>query len=325
LKKIEKAIWTIRRETKIHCQHLSLKSTRPLLSETSRPTASVHTIQPGQIQGSQKNHQRPRTSDYRFVAAVVIVTVLCAGVYLAPVEAQDLLKVRHGVFNPLAYLTASFVHGDVMHLTINLVFFWLFGFLLYFVNSAVEKQRFFLYALLVLFTVLPLVNYSLLFYFGVYKSGAGFGLSVVDSGLIGLTLPSLIMYFRAKLDGFNSVLFLTSMSLLAFFLILVLYMVSLRLILLPLAVLVLGLFFGVFVFKRILSFLWRSLSRRETIVESCFVLLLLLFYFVSITSLFPATVLSGIGATDVVSHYIGLVFGIIPFSLYAMLISFSRR
>jgi hypothetical protein len=180
-----------------------------------------------------------------------------------------------------------------------------------------------LYALLVLFTVLPLVNYSLLFCF-VYRSGFEFGLSLVESGLIGLTVPSLIVYFRAKLDGFNSVLFLTSMSVLTFFAILFLYMASLGLTLLPLAVLVLGLFFGVFVFKRILSFLWQSLSRKETIVESCFVLLSFLLYFVSITSFFPATVLSGIGATDVVSHYIGFLFGIIPFSLYAILLSFGR-
>lgn len=267
---------------------------------------------------------RPRTSDYGFVVAVVMVTVLCVGVYLAPAEAQDLLKVRHGTFNPLAYLTASFVHGDVMHLANNLVFFWLFDFLLYFVNSAVGKKRFFLCALLVLFTVLPLVNYSLLFCFGVYKSGFGFGLSVVDSGLIGLTVPSLVMYFREKLVGFRPVLFLASMGVLTFFLFLVLYMIFLRLILLPFAVSTLVLFFGVFVFRRILSFLEWSFSRRETVVESCFVLLLFLFYFVSITSLFPATVLSGIGGTDVVSHYTGLVFGIIPFSLYTMLLSFSQ-
>jgi membrane associated rhomboid family serine protease len=65
---------------------------------------------------------RPESSDYGFIAAVVFVTVLCVGVYLAPTEVQDLLKVRHGVFNPFAYLTASFVHGDVVHLTVNLVF-----------------------------------------------------------------------------------------------------------------------------------------------------------------------------------------------------------
>ena len=263
-------------------------------------------------------------SDYGFVAAVVIVTALCVGVYLAPAEAQALLRVRHGVFDPLAYLTASFVHVDAMHLMFNLVFFWLFGFLLYFVNRVIEKQRFFLYALLVLFTALPLIDYSLLFYFNVYRSGFGFGLSLVDSGLAGLTVPSLIMYFRAKLDGFKSVPFLASMSLLTFLIILLVYMISLRLVLLPLAVLALGLFLGVFAFKKILGFLWRSLGRKETIVESYLLFLCFLLYFVSITSLFPTVTQSEIGETDIVSHYIGLLFGIIPFSLYTILLTLSR-
>jgi hypothetical protein len=265
-------------------------------------------------------------SDSRFIAAVVIVTTLCVGVYLLPAETQDLLKVRHSVFNPFAYLTASFVHGNIMHLTFNLAFFWLFGFLLFFINRTIEKQRFFLYSLLIVFTALPLVNYSLLFYFGIYKSVEfGFGLSLVDSGLIGLTVPSLNMYFRAKLDRFNSTLFLTSMSLLTFFLVLLPYIASLQSSLLAFAILVLSFLSGVSVFKKILGFLWRSLRRKETVAESYFLFLSILFYFASITSLFPTAVLSEGGITDIVSHYIGLLFGIIPFSLLFPVLQYFRH
>lgn len=268
---------------------------------------------------------RLKTSDYTFIASVVIVTILCVGVYLLPTEAQDLLKVSHAVFNPLVYLTASFVHGDIMHLTFNLAFFWLFGFLLYFINRTIEKQRFFLYSLLIMFTALPLINYSLLFYFGIYRSvGFGFGLSLVDSGLIGLTVPSLNMYFRAKLDRFNSTLFLTSMSLLTFFLVLLPYIASPQSFFLAAAILILGFLFGASMFKKILGFLWRSLRRKETVVESYLLFLSVVFYFVSIISLFPATILSEGGITDIVSHYIGLLFGIFPFSLYTRLPSISR-
>ena len=305
----------------IHIQNPAQKESEALI----KPFIKRVLIRLERVGSTVPRDWRLGLSDYEFMGAVVIVTVFCVGVYLLPAEIQDLLKVRHAVFNPFAYLTASFVHGDAMHLAFNLAFFWLFGFLLYFVNSMIGRQRFFLYSLLVLFTVLPLMNYSLLFYFGIYRSvGFGFGLSLVDSGLIGLTVPSLIMYFRAKLDGFNSVLFLMSMGLLTFFFVFLVYLVSFRLVLLPFVVLVLGLFFGVFVFKKILSFLWRSLGRRETSVESYFLCLLFLFYFVSITSLFPAVIQSEGGITDIVSHYVGLLFGIIPFSLYTMLLSPSR-
>ena len=256
--------------------------------------------------------------DFKLIAIVSTISIVCIGVFLLPLEIQNMLKVRHTIFNPLTYITASFVHDYLQHLGSNLFGFILFAFLLYFINKKVSKQKFFFYSLLMMFVVLPLLNYGLLFYFGIYKSTEfGYGLSLAGSGIIGFTVPSLILFFKDRLEKFNSILFFPSMFLLTLCFIFLPYVTSSQLLLLVFCA-ILGFVVGMMEFKRGLRFLVASFKQRETLMESYIVVFTLLFYFISILGLFPANIALQGGITDIVSHYIGLLFGIFPFSFYSI-------
>jgi hypothetical protein len=271
------------------------------------------------------NHiRRLQKDDFQLMLIVGLVSIACVGVFLLPSEIRNMLKVRHAVFNPIAYITASFVHDDSLHLGLNLSAFLLATFLLYFINKRISEQKYFLFSLLIMFVALPLLNYGILFYFGIYKSiEFGFGLSLVDSGLIGFTIPSLILYFKRKLEKFNSILFFTSMVLFTFSLISFPYAWSFEFPL-PVFCVILGFVFGILEIKRILSFLISSLKQRKTLLESSLVVFTLWFYFFSIVGLFPSTIVSQGGIVDIVSHYFGLLFGIVIFSFYNIAKSITR-
>ena len=165
-----------------------------------------------------------------------------------------------------------------------------------------------------MFIVLPLLNYGSLFYSSIWKSVEfGYGLSLVDSGLIGFTVPSLILFFEARLRKFNSVLFFTSMFLFTACFVIAPY----NLILFVLCV-ILGFAFGMFGFRGIFGFLAESFKQREKRIEPFIVIFALYLYFLSIVGLFPTSIVSQGGITDIVSHFVGLLFGIVPFSLYSI-------
>ena len=252
--------------------------------------------------------------DFKLMTIISIVSILCVGAFLLPLEIQDLLKVRHRIFNPLTYMTASFVHDDLLHLGLNLSVFILFAFLLYFANTKVGKQQFFFYSLLLMFVVLPLLNYGALFYFGIWESiQFGYGLSLAGSGLIGFTVPSMILFFRGRLRKFNSILFFTSMFLFTACLIIAPYNWMLFVL-----CAILGFVFGMWEFGRILRFMVKSFKVREKQMEAFILAFTLWFYFFSIISLFPANIVSQGGIIDIVSHYVGIIFGILPFSVYSI-------
>ena len=263
--------------------------------------------------------------DFKLVAIVILVLIACIGVFLLPLEIRNTLKVRHAIFNPITYITASFVHDDLQGLGFNLLGFMLFAFFLYFINEKGGKQRFF-YSLLMMLVVLPLLNYSLLYFFGTWKAAKfGCGLSLVDSGLIGFTVPSLIFFFKGRLEKFNSIQFFFSMLFLTFSLVILPYAATSFLLLLLVLCAIFGLSLGILEFRRMFAFISQSLKRRETFAESYIVILTLLFYIISILSLFPADIVLKGGAKDIVSHYIGLLFGIFPFSFYSLRAGVSRR
>lgn len=260
---------------------------------------------------------RLETRDLVPIAVVAIVSLVCIVIFLLPLEVQNSLKVRHSVFDPITYMTASFVHGDLQHLGFNLAFFALFTLMLYIISRKAGKEKLFFWSTLIMFLLLPLLNYSILFYSGIFmKVEFGFGLSLTDSGMIGSTIPFLAFFFKAKLAKFNSMPFVVSMTLLTFSLILVPYSESLILAGVSAAC---GLAFGALAFPAILRFLREYFGRKDSWLESYLVVLAFISYFCAIASLFPALIVSKGGITDIVSHYIGLLFGIIPFSAIAIL------
>ncbi len=257
--------------------------------------------------------------DFRLVAVLSSVTVICLVTFLLPIDVQNILMVRHAIFNPLTYITASFVHGDLLHLISNLFGFMLFSFLNYHLNKKVKNVKAFFGSLSALFVILPFLNYSLLNYFGIYKSiEFGFGLSLVDSGLLGFSISSLLLYFKRRIERFNALFFLSSASLFTFCIILLPYPSSFRTMLF-LFCLGCGFVFGIFEMKKIYKFISESLKSRITFIEAYLVMVTFPLYFLFVVLLFPPVIISQGGITDIASHYIGLLFGIFPFSFYNIL------
>jgi hypothetical protein len=261
---------------------------------------------------TKANHIRKlQKDDLQLTLIVGLVSITCIGVFLLPSEIRNILKVRHGVFNPIACITASFVHDNSLHLGTNLCAFLFTTLPLYLINKRINEQKYFLISLLMMFLVLPLLNYGILFYLGIYKSiEYGFGLSLVCSGLVGFTIPSLTLYFKRKLEKFNSIFFLISMVLFTFSLISYPYKSSFEFPL-PVFCAILGSVSGILEIKRILNFLISSL--KQSPFESILVIFTICFYLYSIINLFPSAIVLQGGIVDIISHYFGFLFGTVIF------------
>jgi len=231
-----------------------------------------------------------------------------------------MLKVRYAFFNPISFVTASFVHDDPSGLASNLLVFMLFAVLLYFINKSIGKLGFYFFSTCIMFVILPLMNYGALFYFGTYRiMEYGYGLSLVDSGLIGFTIPSLLLFSKFRLTTVNSAKLFISMVLFTGCFVVVPYAVisSYNLLILVLCTIG-GILTGKHEFREILDY------RRKNKLEALTVISLIIFYFLSIIGLFPSNIVTEKGIIDIMSHYIGLAFGILPFSFYVTHRDYSK-
>ena len=265
-----------------------------------------------------ENHGiRPLTKhDLRPLFISVLVSIICITIFGLPSDMRNALKTKNAVFNPLTYVTASFVHDSLGHLTLNLIAFIPSIFLLYFLNKKANSQKFFLVSLPIIFIVMPILSYGLVNFYGIYRQVEySFGLSLVNGVLIGLFVPSLIIYLQCKLEKFNPLLFFLSMLFLTLGLVSFLYSLYLA----SVVSLIFSFVFGWFNAKRIGSFLSLLLKDSKNFIETFVFLFAFFFYFFSIFGLFPFTVgVSQDSMVGVVQHWIGLLFGIILFSFYSI-------
>ncbi len=258
-------------------------------------------------------------ADFALAAFVSLVLIACVGVFLLPLKIQDKLKVYHPEFNPIVSITASFVHFDLQHLTVNLLSFVVFAPLLYILNRRVGRQGFYFYFVFAAFIVLPLMNYGVLFFSRIFQDFQfACGLSLVDSALIGFTLPSLVYFLKATLKSFNSELFFLSLFLLTSCLVVAPFATGI-LYGLPLlaSVVAFALLVGQSPLRRIIKFAGEAYKQKEKISDLILVVFTLYFYFFSVWNLFPANIVIREGSiVDILSHFIGLAYGIIPLSIY---------
>ena len=231
---------------------------------------------------------------------VGVVSTTCIIIFLLPSEIGSMLRVKTQVFNPLTFISASFVHFDLTHLSNNLSAFLLVTYLLHFIHCWIGEQKTFHISVLIIFTALPLLYYGVLVHYLFYASEV-FGLSLVNSGLIGLSITSLTIYFKQRIEKFNPQLFLTSII---FF---TLSLINLPIVFRCLSA-ILGFVCGTLEIKKILIYLIPLWSKDKW--EAFIAGFTLLFYFISILALFPATIILSQGIVDIFAHYFGLLFGI---------------
>jgi len=229
--------------------------------------------------------------------AAIVITV-CVVIFLLPTEVKDMLVMRPQVFNPLTSISAMFVHNNLDHLSWNLISFVIVIFLLHVIYRRTYEQKIFCILVLLMFTVLPIL-YGILFYF-LFPNIRGLGLSLVNSGLLGLSIPSVTTCFKQKVKKFNGLLFIASLF---FF---TLYFINLPIVFRCLSAILGFIFFAVVIYLVFLS----NRDRRESLIISSCTLGYLSIYLILISWLFPLNIVSDGNIVDICAHYIGLCFGI---------------
>jgi len=148
--------------------------------------------------------------NFSFVLIVVIVTTVCVVIFLLPAEIKDMLVVKTQVFNPLSFISANFVSYNLTYLLNGLSTSLVAFLLLHIICRKVDGQKIFSLSVLMVFTILPLIYLGILFP-RLHPNSEGYGLSLVNSGLIGLSITYLVGFYRNRFAKFDLHSFFTSM------------------------------------------------------------------------------------------------------------------
>lgn len=245
--------------------------------------------------------------DIAILGLIAAIPVVCIIIFLLPRSLQDALWLNTRNLEPLTFITASFVHGDLGHLTGNLTLFVLAGILLYSVSWKAHKQKFLFCSLLLLIASLPMAyTFCVLNIFRFQLPQRSGGLSIVNSGLIGLTIPSLLLLLNAELQNTKTrLLFFISLLLLTDVVTILPYVESAR----PsnLAFAAVEGAIGLLLF----SFPFRVLVRSGAKRQIALAFIVLTAYFCCFPLLFPAIVVRQGVFVDVFAHRFGLFFGLL--------------
>jgi len=263
--------------------------------------------------------------DYTILLTLVLVPLICVGVFFLPVGIQQSLVMRSDNPSPLTFMTSIFVHGNAEHLIGNILVFLMTGMVLYMVNKLSQGTTFFLYSLVLIVLLLPLF-YGTVFlalndvYF--HFSFLSFGLSLVDGGLIGLVVPTLMhLLSRERSLRVNRPLFFLSLVCFTGAVILVPYAwPSFYTVALLFLMVGTGILFGAREMLEIRNF--AKMGSKKDKFKALLILFSLMMYFIFLALLFPSNILHSPGnITNILAHYFGVLFGL----FVGMLISKTHR
>lgn len=255
-----------------------------------------------------------KQQDLLIWSVFVSIAVLCLFVFLLPTNFQELLKFRFDIWNPITFITSTFVHADISHLVANIIAYFLVGSLVIVINWKSKKQKTFFHSFLLIIFILPL-SYGAIFLIMnkliLQLPFVSFGLSLVIGGLLGLVIPSLtsLSQCEPRLELNWSMFFLSSVCLTGS----VAIFPYLSSILYNLAVFSLLTIVGILV---IINELFKIVDfgrkgNREKKVKAFTFLLILSFYFVFLSFLFPETIVQTSGnIVNTFAHFFGVYFGL---------------
>jgi len=246
-----------------------------------------------------------------FLLAIPLISLI---VFVQPNNFQEALITKSNDLNPLTFFTSVFVHADLGHLLGNLLIFLIFGFALYFVCKIADKEKSYLYSLILLVTLVPLlfnaifaIMASLIFQVNVNA----FGLSLVVAGCMGLVIPSLRALLKSELENarisshFSFGLFLLTCSFVMYS-----YTSSLSNLIVFVALTICGSLFSFFAFFKLARNIPKEDNKKEK-RNLLLTVLILFLYFVFLGSLFPANIISSQGSVvNIFAHYFGLFVGL---------------
>lgn len=246
------------------------------------------------------------------VAAIVAVAGLLVGIHtLVPAGVRDGLALRFASPDPLHAFTAAYVHLDDAHLTGNLVGYLAGAGLGYVLALAADERRWFRFSFAWFLTVLP-VAVGLSSAFLIDRAAVGRGFSGVVAGFAGLVLVATVPVLHRGL-GYDRRL--------AWDVVAAMVMVLAAEILWVVAGVVRPLVGGLLVVGGALSLVpigragrragWPAGREGWRRLAGAVVVSVLIFAAVSwfVVGLFPAQLVSDGGVTNVLGHYLGLVYG----------------
>jgi len=269
--------------------------------------------------------KRFESTNYKILLTLVLVPFICVGVFFLPVDIQQSLAMRSDNPNPLTFMTSIFIHGNAEHLIGNIMVFLITSIALYIVNRLSQGTTFFLYSLVSIVFLLPL-SYGAVFlvlnnvYF--HFSFLSFGLSLVDGGLIGLVVPTLMHLMSNECNlRVNRLLFFLSMVCFTGAVILAPYAwPSFYTVTLFFLMVSTGILFGAREMLAISRFA-RTGSKKHKI-KALLILFGLMMYFTFLALLFPSNIIHSPGnITNIFAHFFGVFFGL----FVGTLISETRR
>jgi len=259
---------------------------------------------------NSQDNMKIRKLDVAIWSILVIVPLLCIVIFFLPISVQEVLKARTAEFNPTTLISSSFVHGSIVHLLGNVVVFAIVGILLYGINTKIPHKKSLLYSLLLIVFVLPLLCGTAFQIISNYYGWnlSSFGLSLEVSGLLGLMVPTLVVFFREELQNSNNrVLFFFSMFLVTASFIILPYLTSIYTTGFFVAMILSGYTILFIIFRKMLRFRVKKggVEKKMFLGASVFFV-----YIFLITTLFPSNILESQGSlVNIFAHYFGVFFG----------------
>ena len=253
-------------------------------------------------------------TDLAILLFLFTIPIICVIIFLQPSSFQEALTAKMNDPNPLTFFTSIFVHGNLDHLFGKLLIFLFFGSTLYYITRIAKKEKAYLFLLILLFTLLPILfNAIFLIVLGsLYQSNiSSFGLSLVGAALIGLVIPSLAAYLKSELENAGSRSFFTfGLFLLTCSAIVFSYLSSFSIIISFVGLLVSGCLISFYSFFKVLHVIPNETKTKE-LKKITLTVIILFSYFVLLGSLFPSNlVISEGNVVNIIAHYVGLIFGL---------------
>jgi membrane associated rhomboid family serine protease len=257
-------------------------------------------------------------ADLLALTVIVLVPILCIIVFYLPLSIQLSLVAKGDTLDPVRYITTGFVHGNLSHLVNNLFGFLLFGLLVFGLNKIAGSQKFLFYALLWVILLVPLLYGFFVWAFStiIFKgalSGDSFGLSLIAGAVMGLVVPSILNLFQAELEKkvYRAALFLGLLMLTGAFMIGSYLGSSLFWWTFFSIIAVSGSVLVCLVFFRINRYAEKS-SNRRLIRKLSLAVLVMFFYLIFLTGLFPAEiVMPNLATVNIFAHYFGVSLGML--------------
>lgn len=264
-----------------------------------------------------------RFSNYLTLSVVLgLIPLICVLVFFLPVDIQESLMVNVTILNPLTFVTSVFVHGGFEHLAGNGSVYFLVASLAYCINRKSGHERFFLYSFLAVLFVSPLLYYPILFllnFWVFHFTFVSFGLSLVVASLIGLLIPSLIIFLNEGLElKINPQRFLLSIICLTGVLMLLPYLkLEFYNLTVLFALMILGSYIGRSELSRISQFIANTKKEKRAKNGAIATISILVVYAACVALLFPTTIVQASGSiVDIFAHYFGVFFGLlVPYYL----------